>query len=290
MARIRTIRPEFFLDSKIGKKHPLARLFFIGLWLQADCAGRLEEDQDRLKLQILPYDKVSVEAMLQALEPFLDRYEVAGKPYISIKNFLKHQRPHPKEPKSEYPSPLSSEAVKKNGEPCKKTANPQGREGVSGKEGVLGREGKESPQNVEKNGEGGWWFEDFWKNYPRKVGKEAALRAWVKLGPDKVLVTWMLESLAKQSASIQWRKDGGQYIPHASTWLNGKRWEDQVEGAHIETKKQDQNAMKEIWKRSGLSVCCGAKINPLESKPGGYCDKCLAQFPEWKVKAAQGAV
>lgn len=38
----------------------------------------------------------------------------------------------------------------------------------------------------------------------------------------------MLAALERQGKSDQWRRDGGQYIPHAATWLNGRRWEDEA--------------------------------------------------------------
>ena len=115
------MKPEFFIDSKMAKKAPIVRLFFQGLWCHADKEGRLEEDQERLKIQIIPYDKVSVESCLKALEgDQIIRYQVGEKRYIFIKNFTKHQNPHPKEAKSTIPSHLSSEAVKLHGEPLKK--------------------------------------------------------------------------------------------------------------------------------------------------------------------------
>ena len=69
-------------------------------------------------------------------------------------------------------------------------------------------------------------FEDrFWPAYPRKVGREAAFKAFVKLKPDAALLGVMLNALAKQTASESWLGDK-QFIPHGATWLNGKRWQD----------------------------------------------------------------
>lgn len=69
-------------------------------------------------------------------------------------------------------------------------------------------------------------FDRFWTAYPRRVGKIAAQRAWLKLKPDEHLVDLMLNAIAVQSASSQWQRDGGQFIPHPATWLNGRRWDD----------------------------------------------------------------
>lgn len=70
-------------------------------------------------------------------------------------------------------------------------------------------------------------FETFWAKYPRKDGRKAAIRAWDKLKPDKPLCRTMYAALKRQRGSSQWAEDGGRYIPLFSTWLNGRKWEDQ---------------------------------------------------------------
>ncbi len=67
MSRIRTVKPEFFLDEDLAALDPLDRLTFIGLFCQADKAGRMEDRPDRLRLQVLPYDKGNFNARLQRL-------------------------------------------------------------------------------------------------------------------------------------------------------------------------------------------------------------------------------
>ena len=71
-------------------------------------------------------------------------------------------------------------------------------------------------------------FARFWACYPRKVNKQAALRAWRKLKPDLLLCQRMSLALKTQIRSEEWTRDGGRYIPHPSTWLNGRRWEDEA--------------------------------------------------------------
>lgn len=71
-------------------------------------------------------------------------------------------------------------------------------------------------------------FDQFWDAYPRKVAKEAARKAFAKHKPDEALLNTMLSALETQKASDQWTRDNGQFIPHASTWLNQKRWEDDL--------------------------------------------------------------
>ena len=71
-------------------------------------------------------------------------------------------------------------------------------------------------------------FQKFWAMYPKKVCKAAAEKAWKKLKVTDDLFTLIANGLSKQVASLDWTKDGGQYIPHPATWINGRRWEDEV--------------------------------------------------------------
>ena len=72
-------------------------------------------------------------------------------------------------------------------------------------------------------------FEKFWKTYPKKVGRKAALKAWKRAKkdglPDIVRLVMVVE---KQKRSAQWRQNNGQYIPNPETWLNQGRWDDEV--------------------------------------------------------------
>jgi hypothetical protein len=75
--------------------------------------------------------------------------------------------------------------------------------------------------------EAGAGFSAFWAAYPRKVGKDAAFRAFQKHAPTAALVETMLRALTRQRQTVQWRKDDGQFIPHPATWLNQGRWQDE---------------------------------------------------------------
>lgn len=70
-------------------------------------------------------------------------------------------------------------------------------------------------------------FDRFWAQYPRKVGKGAALKAWKQIGPDDALTDRMLAAIAVQARQAQWRKDNGQFVPHPATWLRRMQWEDE---------------------------------------------------------------
>ena len=125
MARIRMIKPEFFDDPDIADLSLGARLLFIGLWTEADRSGRLTDDMRRLKVRLFPYDAVEIDALAIELlaKDLIRRYrDGQGCGRIWIRSFLKHQRPHPKEPDSVI-EPCPTEAVTEHGEPGKNTAS-----------------------------------------------------------------------------------------------------------------------------------------------------------------------
>jgi hypothetical protein len=66
-------------------------------------------------------------------------------------------------------------------------------------------------------------FGRFWSAYPRKEAKQAAKKAFAKIKPEEALLEIMIAALERQKKSAAWLKDKGQFIPHASTWLNGRR-------------------------------------------------------------------
>lgn len=71
-------------------------------------------------------------------------------------------------------------------------------------------------------------FDRFWQAYPKKKAKDAALKAFAKRKPTPELLARMLNAIEAQRASDDWQRDGGQFIPHPATWLNGGRWDDET--------------------------------------------------------------
>ena len=67
------------------------------------------------------------------------------------------------------------------------------------------------------------WFWLFWQMYPRKIDKDRARRAWKKLSPARAMANAILEGLRSWKKCDQWQEE--RFIPHPTTWLNGRRWE-----------------------------------------------------------------
>ncbi len=79
-------------------------------------------------------------------------------------------------------------------------------------------------------------FSLFWERYPKKLAKRDAAKAFAKIKPDEKLFNLIIEKLELYKQSEAWLKDGGQFIPYPATWLNGRRWEDEITPA-IQGKK-----------------------------------------------------
>ena len=71
-------------------------------------------------------------------------------------------------------------------------------------------------------------FNQFWTAYPKHIAKQSAVKAFEKLKPDEKLLEAMLKAIEMQKESKQWEKDGGAFIPYPATWLNQRRWEDEL--------------------------------------------------------------
>ncbi|MCW2243599.1 DnaA N-terminal domain-containing protein [Azospirillum canadense] len=105
MARIRSTLPGQWTDEDFVECQPLARLLAIGLRNEADDQGVFEWKPVTLKMRLMPVDNVDMRTLLADLEEHrqIKRFEVDGKVYGAIRNFVKYQRP--KKPSKVHPLP-----------------------------------------------------------------------------------------------------------------------------------------------------------------------------------------
>ncbi len=92
------------------------------------------------------------------------------------------------------------------------------------------------PKGTEKNPLFTDAFERFWAAYPRKVGKLDAAKKFKRL-KCAGLLEQILRALQWQQQTDDWKKEGGEFIPHPATWLNQGRWEDDP-GGGVKTEKK----------------------------------------------------
>ena len=99
-------------------------------------------------------------------------------------------------------------------------------------------------------------FAEFWKAYPKKVGKASCQKAWLKLKPTAELFAHIMGALADQKESDQWKREGGRFIPNPLTWLNQGRWDDEpveTSGAATPTSSTSGmlNKLREMYAAEG---------------------------------------
>lgn len=148
MARIRTIKPQFWTDESVVSLPYEFRLLFIGLWNFADDDGFLENRPRQIKLQVFPGDDVDVVAGVRALVKLglVESLRLGGDPVLRIKGWRDHQvisRPTPSKYRDDYAEYQAERATHGalHAMHGVSRSTPSGREG-KGRE----RKGKESAQ------------------------------------------------------------------------------------------------------------------------------------------------
>jgi hypothetical protein len=218
MARIRTIKPEFFTSEDIVGLSPYARLLYIALWCEADKEGRLVWKPTTFKLRYLPGDSVDIASLCKEL---VDSTLVMlyGQGYAYIPSFKAHQHINPRESDSQLPEPDA---------PTTRGARVSTRQSRDS-DAQGGREGKGKEGDNDASVPDG--FASFWQTWPvsdRKQAKGKCLEVWKKARAEPVAA--LILAHVERLKTTTWQKDGGAYIPAPLTYLNGRRWEgaDQV--------------------------------------------------------------
>src|SRR5215207_176720 len=118
MARIRTLKPEFWGDERFAECSARTRLTFLGL-LSACCddEGRTRAHPKFIKASVYPYDDgvsaADVESDVDALERIgrVRRYVVGGETFLEVINFKRHQKID-KPTASKLPAPPTIESLR----------------------------------------------------------------------------------------------------------------------------------------------------------------------------------
>lgn len=156
MARIRTVKPEFWTDEKVVECSIPARLLFIGLFNFANDMGCMERSPKRIKMQIFPADVIDCEPLLVELitHGLLTEYSVNGSNYLQIKGFSKHQKIN-RPSASKIPLPLgfneSVAAVNADSQPPHEQLNEDSLNVHGGLTDGREKEGKGKGINTERN-------------------------------------------------------------------------------------------------------------------------------------------
>ena len=116
MARIRTIKPEFWEDEKLAKLPVYTRLLFIGTWNFADDNGALLANPVLMKSHIFPYEDIGISTISEWIDMLVEngmliRTTYNGKDYLVIRKFLIHQKINRKSIRINIPLPVVLQVI-----------------------------------------------------------------------------------------------------------------------------------------------------------------------------------
>ena len=248
----RILREKSLTSPTLAKLSDAGERLFWRLIAVADDHGRFEAEADVVRSACFPkllskFSITRVERLLRDLDAagLIQLYHVKDRTYGAFLTWKDYQRVRAET--SKFPAP-----------DC---GHPQTSADIGGQARtsapVVGNRSRESRVVVGNRESDHAAFSRWWAAYPRKVGKADALKAWLKLKPDPAVQTTILEAVARQRTWPQWVKNGGQFIPHPATWLNGRRWEDEEPSAPRERSIADDLTPQQRDKLKALTAGIG---------------------------------
>lgn len=250
MARIRTIKPDFWTDEKVVEISPCARLLFIGLWNFADDEGRVTYRPTKFKMQILPNDNVDISELLGEIrgKNMITVYEVEKCAYLQINNFAIHQKidkrsnsklPPPPDVLPEFPRIPTTEGIKEG-------IKDQGREGIKDHNAAENFQLVSSPPPIDRKKGTRFALDDIpeeWFQFCRKERPD--------LNPQEVFIEfrdYWISVPASRGLKLDW----------FATWRNRVRAKHTTAGGQNGRKSKTQHLIE------GANAAFAAKLKGLD--------------------------
>jgi len=228
----RIIKESIKRSPEIDKLSWFEEVVFYRLIVTADDFGRLDGRMVVLKNDLFPTkdtitrksveDAVNKLVSVGLLVPYVDAE--SDMPYLFFRRWDKHQTVRNKY--SKYPSPPDDLLLQAN---CKQSFADCNQ--VFGKccdesESKIESESESKTDNAHTRDGDCTRFVDFWKIYPNKVKKSAAIAAWKSGKCEKIADTIIAD--VQRRCDTEWKGDGAQYVPHPTTYIHQRRWEDET--------------------------------------------------------------
>lgn len=253
MARIRTIKPEFFTSEDIVELSAFARLLYIALWCEADRAGRMQWKPRTFKMRYFPADDIDINALCAEL---IDGglVVVYGDGLAYIPKFEAHQHINPRESASTLPDPHAS-STRRHASARVIAPSVTHREEGKGKEGVEDASPSAPPTSEESSevAPQGGYGPDCQPEQPGKAARGTRLPADWKL--PKAWGEWALK------AQPTWTPEHVRWVADQF----GDWWRAQSGRAAV---KLDWEATWRVWVRKEPEMRNGAH-HPVKS---GHAD------------------
>jgi len=249
MARIRSIKPEFWTSEQVVDCSPMARLLFIGLWNFADDAGVHPTNLKRIKMNVLPGDEIELSSIRRLIEELdgvglIELYTVEDKEYLRVTGWDAHQKIE--KPSYKYPNKIGVVPKRQNRSATVQETvddrSPPDRSGVESNitersgvvvdvadQGSTSTTGRDSERDANRriNDQARAVFE---KLEPilnlAKPLPFAPIKGWVQAGfdPDLDIVPTISEVMAKRrAADPSWRPGSLNYFGDAIKKANADR-------------------------------------------------------------------
>ena len=279
MPRIRTIKPEFWRSPDVMELDYFQRLLFIGLWNLADDMGRgvfspeaIAADLFLSEYSLNPHGVLTEVSNAFAMYDELDMvqvYVVGRRKYFQIQNWGEHQKIN-RASNAKFPSPdqgepvvqcvVTDDSVNTHGGLTEGSVRAHDRnreQGTGNREqgNIPSTEVDETKPTTTKRKRHNYppEFEQWWKLYPRHVGKPDALKAWKQADVTEA----DLNTLTRDHAHA-WREAGTDtnFIPHPATWLRREGWNDEpakptAHSAHAKPRTDLDDFLDNGWKTWG---------------------------------------
>jgi len=236
MGRIRTIKPSFFADAGMIGMSLGARLFYIGLWCEADREGRLKWNLADLKIRLFPEQpKVDVASLAEELIR-AGRIRLYGehKEFCCIPRFKEHQHINSKEAVSLLPDPsFYASDLEKTGHFQNGNSHESTGIHVNASESTLlpmdgsgERKGKERKERTHTAREPEGWLE-FCQAYPAKPNRnQSGAKPIYERNLKRIEPKTMIDGANRYRKFCERQRTESRFIAQMTTWLNQNRWEE----------------------------------------------------------------
>lgn len=233
MARIRTIKPEFWTSAQVVECSTNARLLFVGLWTFADDGGVIPNKPIQIKMQVFPGDDFTANQISGWLFELTNAGLIAGfennnEQYLYVTGWDKHQRID--KPSKKYPQPFDEHS--KNAPVA--LGDGKERKGMDRKD--LNGSSAAPPNPAQEV------FDQLWKVYPKRNGsnpKAKALKALTARLREGVTVDALRSGLDRYATwCAKTGKIGTETVMQASRFFGpGKEWENPWDGPPLKARK-----------------------------------------------------
>lgn len=243
--------PNRFLKESIRTSKSINALndFQFRVWAYlityVDDFGRGSAEPDIVKGFVFPRRKSVTEASIKSALDDLEHmglirlYDVDGDSYLYFPNWASHQ--NVRATTSKYPAPTEENTRKHlhtDDSNCMQTLSdvPDTRNSV-----LDTRYSNLDTRSSPRQGAECQRFDDFWSSYPRNVKKKDALTAWKSMKLDKIADTIIAD--VQKRVDTEWKGQDMQYIPHPTTYLHQRRWEDETAPTERKTESKPNPAL-----------------------------------------------